>query len=291
MPGAQHLGVERLAGGDQAAQRRERAQLRALGDHAVLGRGHAERVDLLAREHLEPLVRVEARVVQQRGGAPQPRGDEHVARGLRPARGGRAPRQAVGRGREPVLGLHVLAGQVALAVQHRLRLARRAAREGDEARVLVAELDRGERARPRSAQRRGRRARRRPAPPRRARRGCARRTRSAAAGRSRAGRAGRPAAAARCRAARRRRSGSTRASRAPTRAGCRRASSPRPRAGPRGQRALPRRGPRPPRPRRSSTQSASRRARARRAPAARAGRRRPRRGRSSSGVERRQVCF
>ena len=84
---------------------------------------------------------VEARVVEQRGGAPQPGGDEHVAGGLRPARGGGAPRQAIGLGREPVLGLHVLAGEVALAVQHRLRLARRAAGEGDEARVLVAELD------------------------------------------------------------------------------------------------------------------------------------------------------
>ena len=79
---------------------------------------------------------VEARVVQQRGGAPQPRRDEDVARRLRPAGRGRAPRQPPGPRREPVLGLHLLAGQVALAVQHRLRLARRAGGEGDEARVL-----------------------------------------------------------------------------------------------------------------------------------------------------------
>ena len=145
MPGAQHLGVERLAGGDQPAQGLEPPQLRPLGDHAVLGRRHAERVDLLALEDLEPLVGVEARVVQQRGGALQPRGDEHVAGRLRPARGRRAPRQPVGRRRQPVLGLHALAGQVALAVEHRLGLAGRAGGEGDEARVLVGELDGGHR--------------------------------------------------------------------------------------------------------------------------------------------------
>ena len=96
VPGAQHLGVQRLAGGDEPAQRGNAPQRRPLGDHAVLGRRHAERVDLLAREDLEPLVGIEARVVQQRGRAPQPRGDEDVARRLRPARGGRAPRQPLG---------------------------------------------------------------------------------------------------------------------------------------------------------------------------------------------------
>ena len=44
-------------------------QRRALGDHAVLGRRHAQHVDALAREQLQALVRVEARVVQQRRGA------------------------------------------------------------------------------------------------------------------------------------------------------------------------------------------------------------------------------
>ena len=56
-PGAQHLGVQRLAGGDHPAQVRQRSQARALGDHAVLGRRHAEHVHALALEQLEPLVR------------------------------------------------------------------------------------------------------------------------------------------------------------------------------------------------------------------------------------------
>ena len=91
---------------------------------------------------LEPLLRVEARVVQQRRRAAQPRGDEDVARRLRPARGGGAPRQPPGARREPVLGLDALAGEVALPVQHRLRLAGGAGGEGHEARVLGLELDR-----------------------------------------------------------------------------------------------------------------------------------------------------
>jgi hypothetical protein len=40
----------------------------ALGDHAVLGGGHAEDVDAFVFDDLEPLVRVEAGVVQERGG-------------------------------------------------------------------------------------------------------------------------------------------------------------------------------------------------------------------------------
>ena len=138
---------------------------------------------LLAREQLEPLVRVEARVVQQRGRAAQPRGDEDVAGRLRPARGGGAPRQPPGSRREPVLGLDALAGEVALAVQDGLRLARGAGGEGDEARVLGLELDRrvrlgGGQLRAGDEQDVGVRA-----PPRRARRRCARRTRSAAGAR------------------------------------------------------------------------------------------------------------
>ena len=112
VPGAQHLGVERLAGGDEAAQRRERAQrARAWRSRGTRSGPCRARSTRLALEQLEPLVRVEARVVQQRRGAAQPRRDEDVARGLRPARGGGAPRRASpARGVEPVLGLHALAG-------------------------------------------------------------------------------------------------------------------------------------------------------------------------------------
>ena len=80
LPRAEHLGVQRLAGRHQPAQRGQGAQARALGDHPVLGRRHAEDRHPLALEQLEALVRVEARVVEQRGGAHQPRRDEHVAR-------------------------------------------------------------------------------------------------------------------------------------------------------------------------------------------------------------------
>ena len=85
---------------------------------------------------LEALGGVEARVVQQRGGAADPRRDEDVARRLRPAARGRAPDEVAGARVEPVLGLHALAGQVALGVEDRLRLAGRAARERDQARVV-----------------------------------------------------------------------------------------------------------------------------------------------------------
>ena len=90
-------------------------------------------------------MRVEARVVQQRGGAADPRGDEDVARRLRPAAGRRAPHEVAGPGVEPVLGLHALAGEVALGVEDRLGLAGRAARERDEARVLLGQLGRARR--------------------------------------------------------------------------------------------------------------------------------------------------
>ena len=174
---------------------------------------------------VEPLLGVEAGVVQERRGAHQPGRDEHVAGRLRPAGGGGAPREVAVARAEPVLGLDALAGQVALAVADRLRLARGARGEGDQRRVVGREVggggrrrvverlvgDRQQRAgRSRRRGRRRRRARRRP-------RRAARRGPSARAGPS--------AAAARCRAARRRRSGSRRPSPRPTRAGCRSPSS------------------------------------------------------------------
>ena len=135
VPGVQDLRVERLAGGDQALEGGERVQRRALGDHAVLRRRHAEDVDLLGVDDLQSLVRVEAGIVQERRGAPDPGRDERVAGRLRPAGGGRAPDELVRLRRQPVLGLEALAGQVALAVQDRLRLTGRAARERDQARI------------------------------------------------------------------------------------------------------------------------------------------------------------
>ena len=49
-------------------------------------------------------MRVEARVVQERGGAEQPGRDEGVARGLRPAGGRRAPDELAGAGGDPAPG-------------------------------------------------------------------------------------------------------------------------------------------------------------------------------------------
>ena len=97
----------------------------------------------------QPLVRVEARVVQQRRRAAQPRRDEDVAGRLRPAAGGRAPRRArPARAPSQCSACSALAGEVALGVQDGLRLARRAGGEGDQARVL------GRRARPARRRRR-----------------------------------------------------------------------------------------------------------------------------------------
>src|SRR5215212_3458731 len=113
-PGAERLGVEGLAGGHEAAQALDRSRLRPAGDDAVLGGRHAEHSYTLGSEKAEPLVRVEAAVVQQRRRAAQPGRDEHVSGRLGPAAGGRAPGELAGARAEPVLGLHALAGQVAL---------------------------------------------------------------------------------------------------------------------------------------------------------------------------------
>ena len=80
--------------------------------------------------------------MQQGGAAAQPGRDEGVARGLAPAARRRAPDEVARAGVEPVLALQALAGEVALGVDDGLRLARRAAREGHQARVLGAELGR-----------------------------------------------------------------------------------------------------------------------------------------------------
>ena len=96
----------------------------------------------LALEQLQPLVGIEARVVQQRRRAAQPRRDEHVAGRLGPAGRGRAPHEVAGAGVEPVARLQHLAGQVALAVEHGLRLAGGARGERDQARVAGLEVRR-----------------------------------------------------------------------------------------------------------------------------------------------------
>ena len=142
-PEPHDLRVERLAGGDRMPQGGQLAQLRSLRDRAVFRRRHAEHVDALTPGDLQPLLRIEAGVVEERRGAHEPRRDEGVARRLRPSRRRGAPGEVALAGAEPVLRLHALAGQVALAVANRLRLARRAGRERDQRRILRPELHRG----------------------------------------------------------------------------------------------------------------------------------------------------
>ncbi len=143
LPQIHDLGVQRLAGGHGVAQGGQFAQLGALGHHAVLRRGHAQDGDLLALDQVQPLGGVEAGVVQQRGRSAQPRRDERIARRLRPAAGGGAPRQLARARAEPVLGLHLLAGQVALAVADRLGAARGAGCEHDQGGGARVQVGRG----------------------------------------------------------------------------------------------------------------------------------------------------
>ena len=143
LPGAHHLGVERLARGDGMAKGGKRAQLAALGHGAVLGGRHAQHVDPLALEQLEALIGVETAVVQQRRGASQPGRHEGVTRRQRPAAGRGAPAQVALAGVVPVLGLHALALQITGAVADRLRCARGAGGEHDQRGTFGLELDGG----------------------------------------------------------------------------------------------------------------------------------------------------
>ena len=134
--GGDRLRLERLAGGDHAAQGGEGAQGGALGQHPVLGRRLAEHVDAERLGEVEPLGWVEATVVDDRGGTGQPGGEKDVARRLRPARRRRAPNQLAVARAEPVLGLGALSLQVAIGVHDPPRLTGGARGEDDQRRVL-----------------------------------------------------------------------------------------------------------------------------------------------------------
>jgi hypothetical protein len=142
LPDAHDLGVERLARRAGVTKRLEPPRLTALRDGPVLGGGHAEHVHALPFQHVESLVRVEACIVQQRRGAPQPGGNERVAGGERPAARRGAPAEVSGAGVVPVLGLHALPREVGVSVPDRLRLARGARREHDQGRLLRRDIRR-----------------------------------------------------------------------------------------------------------------------------------------------------
>ncbi len=221
--GGDRIGLQRLAGGDHAAQGGERAQRGALGQHPVLGRRLAEHVDAERLRHVEPLGGVEAPGVDRRRGAGQPGGEEDVAGRLRPARRGRAPDQLAGARGEPVLGLGALPVQVAVGVDDAARLAGRARGEDDQRRVLGAHLlDRRRRLLGAVLVEHRGYILQRSSPARRpaARRAAPLRRRRASAPRRSPAARGRGGAAAGCRAGRRRPSASRRAASAPTRPGC-----------------------------------------------------------------------
>ena len=221
---------------------------------------------------VEPLRRVEAAVVDDRGGAGQPGGEEDVAGRLRPAGRGRAPGELAGPRAEPVGRLDRLAEQVAVGVDDAARVAGRAGGEDDQRRVLgVHLLDRGRRLlRPvlvehvadlvhRHRRHPGRQPLEQP---------LLADAEGGLGGLHPVAR-GRAGAAACCRAAPPRPSASRRASRAPTRSGCRPASSPRRRASPRGRGRRPRGRPSRRSVRRSASRAGRRRRRSRRSPGAR----------------------
>ena len=137
--GADHLGVEALAGRDHPVDRRQGLQLRPACQDAEFGRGLAEDVDLLPADDVESRRRVEALIHEQGRSPAEPRCDEGVSRRLRPSRCRRAPGQVAGPRSEPVFGLELLAGQVALRMDHPRRLAGRPGSEDDQGRVVRIE--------------------------------------------------------------------------------------------------------------------------------------------------------
>ena len=270
--GGDRLRVQRLAGRDHPPQGGQRAQGGAPGQHPVLGRRLAEDVDAERLGEVEPLGGVEAAVVDDRGGAGQPGGEEDVAGRLRPSRRRRAPDQLALARAEPVLGLDPLAEQVAVGVDDAARLAGGAGGEDDQGRVLgVHRLDRGRRLlRAVLVEDRGDlgQGHRRHAVGQLGQQRAPRRRRASARRRSPAAR-GPGGAAACCRAAPPRPSASRRAASAPTRSGCRPGSSPRRRARPRAPRRRRRARPSRRSVRRSASRAGCPRRRPRRSPAAR----------------------
>ena len=122
MPGVQHLGVERLAGGDQAGEREPVSVARlAITRYSV---GAMQSTSTCSRSISSSRSCGSKRASCSSAAAPRSQGAMNALRADfdQPAA---AVHQTSwpGCGREPVLGLQLLAGEVALAVQHGLRLA------------------------------------------------------------------------------------------------------------------------------------------------------------------------
>jgi hypothetical protein len=138
-----HTRVERLAGRDRMPQGTQRPEAGQAGHRPVLGGRHAQHLHLFPLDQLEPLLGVEAGVVQQGRRAHEPGCDECVAGRFRPACAAGGPAEVALPRAEPVLGLNPLAAEVPLAVANRLGTATGSGGEHDQRGVLRAELRRG----------------------------------------------------------------------------------------------------------------------------------------------------
>ena len=101
------LGIEEVAGGDEAAEARraEALELRVLGERRVLAGGLAEDARPEPEEQVEPLVDLEPAVVEDDLGAARPRTGDRVPHGQRRGGVARAPDGVAAADVEPVLGL------------------------------------------------------------------------------------------------------------------------------------------------------------------------------------------
>ena len=134
-----HLGVQRLAGADDLAQRRPRARQVRLDEHPPDRRRRAERRHLAALEHAEQRRRVEALVVVDEHGRLGQPGREEVAPGvLGPAGRGQVEVHVAGLQPEPVQRRQVADRIRRVRVLDELRPRRRAGGEVQQQRVVRA---------------------------------------------------------------------------------------------------------------------------------------------------------
>ena len=129
-----HLGVERLAGGDRVTEPREvrGGQAVELREQPVLGRRLAEHCHAEPLHQAKPILRIEGALVQHDLRAARPGADQHVPDRLRPAGPGGAPDDVLLVGVEPVLGLRVERPRVRVGVDDPTRLLRRPRRVEDQ---------------------------------------------------------------------------------------------------------------------------------------------------------------
>ena len=134
LEGRGHVRVEPLSGRDEPANlgRAEPAELAQLGERGVFRRRLAEDGDPEAIDQVEPLERVEDRVVEDELRTARPRPDEHVPHRLGRAGLRGAPHRVSAPGVEPVLGRDASGEHGAVGMADELRGARSSRRLDDE---------------------------------------------------------------------------------------------------------------------------------------------------------------